>query len=212
MMEQAFQVITHSLSRLWPVHLFARNAKDDGFVELRNLDEAADAILFNQGLYVFELDDQTSPFSINKLRFIKIKNLVSLQGPIPYKSSNQLSIRDILSLSEAAKLWGLNDSSTLRKAMERDKFYESEVRKADTVWLITYPAMQRVFEARTASQIEEEAFPTIQIKDSSFEEGAFTIESSANVSPMRQSPRKKLKLNEATDPNLYISRRSREDS
>ncbi|MFV8826425.1 helix-turn-helix domain-containing protein [Alkalihalobacterium sp. APHAB7] len=209
MNKAAFQVNTHSLGRLWPVKLFARNAQDDGYSELENLDMAADAILFNQGVYVYEIGVETQEaWSMNKLRFVKIKNLISIQGPIPYQAPHELSVHQVLSLSEAAKLWGLNDSSTLRKAMERDKFYESEVRKADSVWLVTYPAMQRVFEARTKKEIETEFYPSITIQANDGAE-SFSIQENQLVSKKKISPRQKYKLNEmdSDDESQYIEKK-----
>ena len=197
---KAFQVFTHSLSRLWPVRLFAKEADGDGFVELQNLDTASDAVLLNLGVYVYEIVDSTSEIDVRKLRFIKIKNLISIQGPIPYKESNHLTITDILSLSEATKLWGLKDSSTLRKAMDRDKFFESEMRKADNIWLITYPAMQRVFDARTLTEIQEEKFPEIFIKEGD-QEDMWGIEENGKVSPKYESPFKKYGKIDGGDQN-----------
>ncbi|MFK2827181.1 helix-turn-helix domain-containing protein [Bacillus sp. B190/17] len=199
-MLEAFQVYTHSLSRLWPVRLFAKEAEGDGFVELHRLDAAADAILLNLGVYVYEIVDSGIEIDVRKLRFIKIKNLISIQGPIRYKESNQLAITDILSLSEATKLWGLKDSSTLRKAMDRDKFFESEMRKADNIWLITYPAMQRVFDARTLTEMKDEKYPAILIKEGE-REGEWGIEENDKVSPKYESPFKKYRKIDGGDTN-----------
>ena len=51
----------------------------------------------------------------------------------------------VLTFSEAADKWGFRDGNTLRKAVERNRFQEDEIRKSGNVWLTTYDAMYRVF-------------------------------------------------------------------
>ena len=63
----------------------------------------------------------------------------------PMKYPEQVDLDSVMSLSEAAEKWGLADGSSIRKAIERGKFNPAEVRRSSSVWLVTYPAMQRVF-------------------------------------------------------------------
>jgi hypothetical protein len=51
----------------------------------------------------------------------------------------------VLTFSEAAEKWGFSNGSTLRKAVERNKFYDWEIKRSGNVWLTTYDAMERVF-------------------------------------------------------------------
>lgn len=55
-----------------------------------------------------------------------------------------VTIDDVLTASEATTLWK-KERSAVRKAIERGKFYEGEYRKSEGTWLVTYPAMERVF-------------------------------------------------------------------
>lgn len=56
-----------------------------------------------------------------------------------------IDLNAVLTFSEAAEKWGFRDGNTLRKALERKRFKEHEVRKSGSVWLTTYEAMLRVF-------------------------------------------------------------------
>lgn len=58
---------------------------------------------------------------------------------------NDIDLEKVLTLSEAAKKWGLSDGSTIRKAIEREKFKSTEIKHAGSVWITTYNAMERVF-------------------------------------------------------------------
>lgn len=56
-----------------------------------------------------------------------------------------IDLNQVLTFSEAAEKWGFANGNTLRKAVERNKFHDDEIRKSGDVWLTTYEAMQRVF-------------------------------------------------------------------
>ncbi|MDD7793558.1 helix-turn-helix domain-containing protein [Clostridium sp. 'White wine YQ'] len=58
---------------------------------------------------------------------------------------NIRKINEVMTLSEAAKKWGLSDGSTIRKAIERGKFEQDEIKQAGDVWITTYSAMEKVF-------------------------------------------------------------------
>ncbi|OPX85836.1 MAG: hypothetical protein A4E53_03315 [Pelotomaculum sp. PtaB.Bin104] len=54
-------------------------------------------------------------------------------------------LENILSLTEASQRWGLSES-TIRMAISRGRFVEDEeIRKSGKIWLITIPAMERVY-------------------------------------------------------------------
>jgi len=60
-----------------------------------------------------------------------------------------MTINDVLTASEAAKMYGL-DESTLRRACTGQKGYpprftDEECRKSGRVWLITRAGMERVY-------------------------------------------------------------------
>ncbi len=56
-----------------------------------------------------------------------------------------IDLNQVLTFSEAAEKWGLANGNTIRKAVERKRFHDDEIRKSGDVWLTTYEAMQRVF-------------------------------------------------------------------
>lgn len=56
-----------------------------------------------------------------------------------------IDLTQVLTFSEAAEKWGLAGGNTLRKAVERKRFKEDEIRKSGDTWLTTYEAMVRVF-------------------------------------------------------------------
>jgi len=58
---------------------------------------------------------------------------------------NNPDLRKVLTLSEAAQRWKLSDGASIRKAIERKRFNDHEIRKSGGVWLIAYSAMERVF-------------------------------------------------------------------
>ena len=60
-----------------------------------------------------------------------------------------MTINDVLTASEAAKMYGL-DESTLRRACTGQKGYpprftDEECRKSGRIWLITRAGMERVY-------------------------------------------------------------------
>lgn len=56
-----------------------------------------------------------------------------------------IDLTKVMTFSEAAEKWGFANGNTIRKAVERKRFKEDEIRKSGDVWLTTYEAMQRVF-------------------------------------------------------------------
>lgn len=56
-----------------------------------------------------------------------------------------LTLDQVMTLTEAADKWGYSDGSTIRKAIERGRFKEHEIKRSGRVWLLTYEAMCRVF-------------------------------------------------------------------
>lgn len=55
-----------------------------------------------------------------------------------------MTIHDVLTAPEAAKLWCL-DESTVKKACQAGRFSTKEARKTGKVWLITVSGMERLY-------------------------------------------------------------------
>lgn len=54
------------------------------------------------------------------------------------------TIKDIMTLNEASKIWNI-DASSIRHAIRYDRFDLSEVRKSENVWLVMRNAMERLY-------------------------------------------------------------------
>lgn len=55
-----------------------------------------------------------------------------------------MTIKDIFTASEAARLWQL-DESTVKKACQQGRFTEDEARKSGGTWIVTRDGMERVY-------------------------------------------------------------------
>ena len=53
-------------------------------------------------------------------------------------------IERVMTFPEACKRWNLGES-TLRKAALSGRFLESELRKSEKTWLVTYAGMERLY-------------------------------------------------------------------
>lgn len=61
------------------------------------------------------------------------------------EADDVIDLTQVMTFSEAAEKWGFANGNTIRKAVERKKFNQDEIRKSGDVWLTTYQAMYRVF-------------------------------------------------------------------
>ena len=51
----------------------------------------------------------------------------------------------VFTLKEAAKKWVFADSLTIKRAIEKGKFKNDEIKESGSVWLVTLEGMERVF-------------------------------------------------------------------
>ncbi|MDK2821802.1 MAG: hypothetical protein PWP31_1767 [Clostridia bacterium] len=57
-----------------------------------------------------------------------------------------MELRDVMTLSEAARMYNLSNGSVIRKAISRGQFIENiEVRKSGDTWLVTKQGMDRIY-------------------------------------------------------------------
>ncbi len=62
---------------------------------------------------------------------------------------NEISeLNSVYTLKEASEKWALADGSSIRKAIERNKFYNTEIKQSGSVWIVTESGMNRVFGPR----------------------------------------------------------------
>lgn len=136
-------IITNDNKRLYPAKVY--EIEETEFIRpVFDIDDIIDTLNKRQRIYVIsnqydqkgkELEVFKGVLNNSDIKVIYADN-VSEQGK---------NLNSILSLSEAAKKWGLSDGSTIRKAIERGKFEKHEIKQAGDIWITTYSAMERVF-------------------------------------------------------------------
>lgn len=136
-------IITTENKRLYPAAIY--HAEDK---ELKNrifeIDDIYDLLYKKQSILViarqYDQYGKEIKFFHGELEKTDIKALYNVNDEV-----NNKDLTSIMTLSEAARKWGLSDGSTIRKAIERGKFEQNEIKQAGDVWIITYSAMERVF-------------------------------------------------------------------
>lgn len=136
-------IITSENRRLYPALIY--HVEDTEHKEMiTNIDDIYDLLYQKQNILV--LSKQYDQYG-NELKFFHgqleksdIKALFNVNNDM-----NNVNLNSVMTLSEAAKKWGLANGSTIRKAIERGKFEKDEIKQAGDVWITTYSAMERVF-------------------------------------------------------------------
>lgn len=132
------QVLKKSDERIYPAKIYSLNSG----IELNKLEEVWNSLEKDGGIQV--KGDMYSIFGeyinvfsgrVNKDEIISIINI----------DEDGLCLDKVFTLKEAAKKWLLADGSTIRKAIEREKFKDSEIKQSGSVWLVTSDGMERVF-------------------------------------------------------------------
>lgn len=136
-------IITSENRRLCPAVVYSLEDKEKKN-PIFDIDDIYDILYKNQNILVIstQFDQYGKELKIfnGELGKSDVKALFATQDTKP---NNELDC--VMTLSEAAKKWGLSDGSTIRKAIERGKFEQNEIKQAGNVWIITYSAMERVF-------------------------------------------------------------------
>ncbi|WP_010076491.1 helix-turn-helix domain-containing protein [Clostridium cellulovorans] len=136
-------IITTENRRLYPAVIY--NIEDnERKIPILDIDDIYDLLYKEQNILV--TSDQYDQYG-NKLKLFNGK-LEKSDIKAMFASKQEEINKDltsIMTLSEAAKKWGLANGSTIRKAIERGKFQQNEIKQAGDVWIITYQAMERVF-------------------------------------------------------------------
>jgi hypothetical protein len=137
------QIITTGKKRMYPAKVYNPELKDSSN-HITEINQINNILKEKKEIYVISKQydrhgielgfykDTLAEKDINSIMFIS-----EMEGKI--------NLNDIITLSEAAEKWGLADGSTIRKAIERDKFEIDEIKQAGSVWITTYDAMERVF-------------------------------------------------------------------
>lgn len=92
-------------------------------------------------------------------------------------------LKEVLTFTEAAKEYKLKDGSTLRKAVQNGRFFENEIKKVGTTWVVTKAAMDRLYGDK--QKLDEEKKPGIAgriaaAKQKAADQGNITPKKEAN--------------------------------
>jgi hypothetical protein len=143
-----FQVYLKNGERLWPASIFRQNALLAG-KSMKDLGDIEEAIEQDDSIYIqASSSDREGNVLPDIHRIVPRDELFAIQGPIPFIQSHELSIKEVFGASAAARKWGLKGGgATIRKRFERGHFFDREIVKSDGVLIVTYPGMQRLFNA-----------------------------------------------------------------
>lgn len=136
-------IITSENRRLYPALVY--HVEDTEYKELiTDINDIYDLLYQKQNILVLSKQYDQYGKEINyfhgQLEKSDIKALFNINT-----ENNNTDLNSVMTLSEAAKKWGLANGSTIRKAIERGKFENNEIKQAGDVWITTYSAMERVF-------------------------------------------------------------------
>lgn len=136
-------IITTENRRLYPAKVY--DTTDNQLTEtVESIDNIYDVLYRRQSILVIsnQYDQQGNKLNIfhGQLEKGDIKAMFAVND-----EEDSRSLNSVMTLSEAAKKWGLSDGSTIRKAIEKGKFQKDEIKQAGDVWITTYSSMERVF-------------------------------------------------------------------
>ena len=136
-------IITSENRRLYPAIVYSLEDKEQKN-PICDIDDIYDLLYKSQNVLVIstQFDQYGKELKIfnGELGKSDIKALFAVED---IKTRTELDC--VMTLSEAAKKWGLSNGSTIRKSIERGKFEQDEIKQAGDVWVTTYSAMERVF-------------------------------------------------------------------
>lgn len=161
-----FVVHTKTQSTKWPIEFF-----DSEKPEAKSIAsiEGIEAILKEQnGIhYRNALKD-----SQDTRKYLYKSQTLTIIGPVLVEETPVLHLEDVMTLNEAAEKWSIKNPGTIRKAILSDRFTDHEVKKSESVWLITKQAMTKAFGPE-----DEMTYPSLIVNEIGydFETGKFTL-------------------------------------
>lgn len=132
------QVLTKNDKRIYPARIYSLNSG----VEFSSIEDILDSIKKDGKIKVE--GDMYSIFG----QYIKVFSGTIIEDEllsIININEDDFSLDKVFTLKEAAKKWFLADGITIRRAIERKKFKNGEIKQSGPVWLVTSDAMERVF-------------------------------------------------------------------
>lgn len=132
------QLLNKNDERIYPAKIYSLNTGN----EISDLQEIWDMISRDGAIRVngdmYSIDGNYIKLFSGVINGEDILSIVKI-------NEDNLCLDKVFTLKEAAKKWFLADGSTIRKAIERDKFSSKEIKQSGSVWLITLEGMERVF-------------------------------------------------------------------
>ena len=135
----SIQIIIKDGHRIYPCRVYKEESK-----ELLTVDEINNEILNGRTLKIKGM--KYSKYGDSEGITSEIIAAKDILTTINIKESTVLN--SVYTLKEAAEKWALADGSSIRKAIERNKFYNTEIKQSGSVWIVTENGMNRVFGQR----------------------------------------------------------------
>ena len=136
----SIQIIIKDGYRIYPCRVYEVGTlnKLEKLSEIYNKIESKENIILNGKIYSKDGEKQ-GEFN-DEIEFENILSVIQI---------NEISeLNSVYTLKEASEKWALADGSSIRKAIERNKFYNTEIKQSGSVWIVTESGMNRVFGPR----------------------------------------------------------------
>lgn len=156
-MQNVYYMFTKT-SEKWPLQLFHNDTDTE---PLTNLEDIRKSIIENNGLYYINTNKNSE-----KKQFIYRSQITSIYGHYSIPDKESLTLDQVMSLNEAAARWqNISSVDTIRKAINANRFHEWEVRKSESIWLITYAALIRLYGPESYMNTPKDQILTVQKLD-----------------------------------------------
>ena len=134
------QIVIKEGYRIYPCKVYEVGTlnKLGNISEIYNKVECKENIILNG--YIYNKEGEKQGEFNGEIEFEKILSIIQI---------NEVSeLNSVYTLKEASEKWALADGSSIRKAIERNKFYNTEIKQSGSVWIVTESGMNRVFGPR----------------------------------------------------------------
>jgi len=154
-------VYMKTVNSKWPIELFSSDNKSS--TPFTNLSDIKKWLKSNNKIFYRDINKHDS----DKRMVLYKSQITSITGPIDIPDSNQLKIDDVMTLNEAVDRWKvITNVGTIRKAIFAKRFTPTEIRKSESIWLVTYGGMMRVFGPE-----DEYEHPRLAVQQAHFNHG-----------------------------------------
>ncbi len=156
-----FIVYMKTVNSKWPIELFATDTKDAA--PLISLNEIKQILINDKKIYFRDINKHHKNVRMTLYK----SQITSITGPIYIPSEERLVFNQVLTLNEAVDRWKtISNVGTIRKAIFAKRFTPNEVRKSESIWLVTLGGMIRVFGPE-----DEYDHPSLTVQQLHFNDG-----------------------------------------